>query len=527
VVADVGSESTEDGGAATEGTVSLPHSADPSAAAPLEASPAPPEQVGDSGLTVSTPSEAGGTEGSRPRMLILEGPPGTGKTFRAVREAIMIVDGSVSETATEVSARYRALVRGGSIVPVTFHPSYSYEDFVEGYRPVVVEGQIQYEVKHGPFRRAIDDAYVAAPLSALFAEGQLLPTKGGPPYKIDKVEQGGLVLSRKSSRSDRVNDENFFYADFWTVQRILDRGVPADSIAVSGKDYDRRRDVAVSLGFAPAQLAGISHIGAVARYVELHPIKSEGTAGGPVVLLIDEINRADLSRVFGELITLLEADKREGASEERSAILPYSGDTLTVPNWLHIIGTMNTADRSLSVFDYALRRRFQFRYVGPNSDLCPVNYGGIDMAAWLQSINDRITALLDREACLGHSEFMEAQLESNRLPFAAQPDGGRAAAVAIVVGRYAVPTLLAVSGRDWSVVKVLLGPALVVQESAVQFDSEDYDTMAAGFRIDPRCDPNDPAWDQVHFCKAMAMSGSQVGKEPVGTTFGLTSPAPE
>ena len=130
----------------------------------------------------------------------------------------------------------------------------------------------------------------------------------------------------------------------------------------------------------------------------------------PYALFIDEINRGNVASIFGELITLIEDDKRIGAKNALTAKLPYSGDPFGVPNNLYIIGTMNTADRSVEALDTALRRRFVFVEIKPNKSLVPKPPGlNVDLPKLFEVINDRLETLLDHDHCIGHAYFMDVK----------------------------------------------------------------------------------------------------------------------
>ena len=129
----------------------------------------------------------------------------------------------------------------------------------------------------------------------------------------------------------------------------------------------------------------------------------------PYILIIDEINRGNISKILGELITLLEPSKRKGNNEYLEAILPYSKESFSVPKNLYIIGTMNTADRSIALLDTALRRRFEFIEMLPDSSKLSADCDGVDLQKLLETINARIEFLLGRERSIGHAFFIDVK----------------------------------------------------------------------------------------------------------------------
>lgn len=175
-------------------------------------------------------------------------------------------------------------------------------------------------------------------------------------------------------------------------------------------------------------------------------------------MVVDEINRGNISKILGELITLIEPDKREGAENEISVTLPYSGEPFSVPANIDFIGTMNTADRSLALLDTALRRRFEFIAVPPDSSDVPgaplhelrVNVAGesIDIPRVLHRMNERIEALYDRDHCVGHAYFTSLRGTADGEP--------RFAALGDVFRRRVLPLLEEYFFEDWEKVRLVL-----------------------------------------------------------------------
>ncbi len=193
-------------------------------------------------------------------------------------------------------------------------------------------------------------------------------------------------------------------------------------------------------------------------------------------MVIDEINRGNISKIFGELITLIEPDKREGAENAVSVMLPYSGERFSVPANVDIIGTMNTADRSLALLDTALRRRFEFESVMPDArdeSGAPlaglrVAAGGrlIDIPRMLSAINQRVEALYDRDHCIGHAYFT---------PLAKVTDGDeRLVALQQVFRTRILPLLEEYFFEDWQKIRLVLADNQK-KETAAQFVWESAD----------------------------------------------------
>lgn len=194
-------------------------------------------------------------------------------------------------------------------------------------------------------------------------------------------------------------------------------------------------------------------------------------------MVIDEINRGNISKILGELITLIEPDKREGAENAISVTLPYSGESFSVPGNIDIIGTMNTADRSLALLDTALRRRFEFVPVMPDArdesgaPLAGLRVGlgeqVIDIPRMLNSINQRVEALYDRDHCIGHAYFT---------PLANVPDGDeRLVALQQVFSTRILPLLEEYFFEDWQKIRLVLADNQKPKAAQFVQESQDHD----------------------------------------------------
>ena len=249
------------------------------------------------------------------KQIILQGAPGTGKTYSSSEIAVKLIDGNAPSDRAELMKRYKELVDKEQIFFTTFHQSMDYEEFVEGIKPKTINGNITYELEDGIFKKAC-----------------------------------------KSAENNKV------------------------------------------------------------------------------VLIIDEINRGNISKIFGELITLLEVDKRKDRENEIEVILPYSKEKFSVPDNLYIIGTMNTADRSIGYIDYALRRRFAFISIKADKSAIENYYDNKNSDCKDKAINlfDEIKNLIDKninkefeadDIMIGHSYFMAQNFEElqNKLEYEIKP----------------------------------------------------------------------------------------------------------
>lgn len=324
---------------------------------------------------------------------ILFGPPGTGKTYNSIDKAVNIATGH-SGTHVENKVEFDRLRKEGQIEFVTFHQGYSYEDFMVGIKPNTDTEQLTFKPHKGIFYRLVERAkanYIAhkdqkqelTSFDAVFEElimpledGQTIeiPMKGGNSFTITDVDNG-TIRFKKPNGSDR----HTLSVD--TLKAI-----------VEGK-----REFNSGLGVYYKPLVQL-----------IHERQRPAAAPTPLknfVIIIDEINRANISKVFGELITLLEDDKRMGAENALPLTLPNGEADFSIPPNVHIIGTMNTADKSIALVDIALRRRFEFEGYYPD-----YNALAEPSLTILQKINEAIyTRKKTADFLIGHGYFMKGE----------------------------------------------------------------------------------------------------------------------
>ncbi|AKJ53038.1 endonuclease [Campylobacter lari] len=386
---------------------------------------------------------------------ILYGPPGTGKTYHTIDKALEILNENL-ENRDDKKVKFDEYVKNGQIVFTTFHQSYGYEEFVEGIKPHIDREEnskkIEYEIKDGIFKELCEKALD----KKRKINNDISIDKNSKVWKISLGANASLrsecfeknkicigwsdIPKNKDERFLNLgsNDKNSIISFveymqigdlvcvFNTSETIKGVGIITSDVKYNeDKKYQTYREVSwisqndeinildlnndkILVQKTVYELYRINPNDLLAKISQPNNLEDvEDNTKKKFIIIIDEINRGNVSKIFGELITLIEPSKRIGEEEEIKVKLPYSGKDFGVPKNVYIIGTMNTADRSITSLDTALRRRFEFIEMMPDvEELEKSKYKDVNLKKLLEAINTRIEYLLDREKTIGHAFFI-------------------------------------------------------------------------------------------------------------------------
>lgn len=390
----------------------------------------------------------------QPLNRILFGAAGTGKTFHTINHALSIIENKTLESLededrTALKKRFDEYKDQGQIKFVTFHQSFSYEDFVEGIRAETDDGKLTYDVKQGVFKEICDLARATSKIKVNEFKETIEFGRG---YKLLNITTELLEIQKPNGNIfhlSRMLGDYLLHAyknNKITIQNIIDKEV----VDILGSQPILEPYLVHGYNTVLANLIPVLDS---VLLKECDKTKSKA----PYVLIIDEINRGNISRIFGELITLIEDSKRAGADEALSVTLPYSKEEFSVPKNVYLIGTMNSSDRSLTGLDVALRRRFTFVEMPPNHELLSdIEIDGLNIGELLKVMNQRIEVLLDRDHCIGHANFMTLNSEST------------VEDLAQIFSQKIIPQLQEYFFDDWAKINLVLFNNGMLQSKSIQ-----------------------------------------------------------
>jgi len=345
-----------------------------------------------------------------PLNTILYGPPGTGKTYNTILRAAQIIENRTIDSYSEALNIFKANLHN-QIDFITFHQNYSYEDFIQGLRPETDnKSSLVFDKKDGVFKKIADKALENLKLI------QKAPDELTSEAKFDKALELFSDKVLESEDNFKINDTAYIFeveddafrytGEKWTNHANGLRMKFSDLKEFYRNNVKSRKDVKklTSISGLANQHATYYFL-VYSEILKLLPKKAEEpqkVTRKNYVIIIDEINRANISRVFGELITLIEPDKRSHGTIPLEARLP-SGDPFIVPSNLFIIGTMNTADKSIALLDIALRRRFEFESMYPKYEITGQEIYDVEI---LKKINEQIIKSKGHDFQIGHAYFM-------------------------------------------------------------------------------------------------------------------------
>ncbi|WP_250325664.1 AAA family ATPase [Campylobacter sp. 2018MI13] len=356
---------------------------------------------------------------------ILYGAPGVGKTYDTINIALEILGEDFSTQTNEINTRqamqkkFKEYVENGQIVFITFHQSYGYEEFVEGIRPDFDNEELKYMIDDGVFKALCNKAkqnYINYSTPNELDFDKLIN------YFAEYVKSEFLDQNKEFELEKGANIHSVYYDKNGCCYSFRLGGATQSgqrlTLDIIKRDYKEFKigNIKSYKDIKPKFESKKIHHGNARYYFMLYKklfefekkddYKNQKEDLKPYIIIIDEINRGNISKIFGELITLIEPSKRLGNTEELEVVLPYSKESFGVPNNVYIIGTMNTADKSITTLDTALRRRFEFKKMMPNSFLLNSNCDGINLQELLNKMNERIECLIGDEKLIGHSYFM-------------------------------------------------------------------------------------------------------------------------